>query len=186
MSIQPFRLAFDLMTSPDDWPGVVVPMGLLILVGFMLLLVPGTFLQRVGWPKQSLILAKLLGAAFVLFAGPTSIQWAVSHANQLNALKTLEREGRLSFVEGCLQGYHPMPVGGHEYERIAVAGKQFAYSDFDETSPKFHNAASHGGPIHADSAVKIWYAGSSIVRLMVSDHACTPAPDILMSSTNGA
>ena len=76
-----------------------------------------------------------------------------------------------------MQGFHPMPFEGHDEERIRVNGEGFSYTDYD-LSPRFHNSEGHGGPIHADSAVKVWFEGNNIVRLAVSDHACPIAPDI--------
>jgi hypothetical protein len=100
------------------------------------------------------------------------------HVRQVRDDRATEQSGNLGLVEGCLQGFHPMPVDGHDHERILVNGTSFSYSDFDESTPGFNNTSSHGGPIQADSAVQIHYIGNTIVKLAVSDHACPHAPDL--------
>jgi hypothetical protein len=178
MATPPFRLAFDILTSPDPWVSDFLSLSALAVVGLIFLLLPKRFWQ-IANPRQPPMFAKVGGGTMFLFCAAISISWAVNHATQLKTFRTLARENRLAFVEGCLQGFHPMPAGGHDDERIAVAGKRFAYSDYDMSSPRFNNTSARGGPIHADSAVRIWYEGDSILRLMVSDHACPPAPDIV-------
>jgi hypothetical protein len=119
------------------------------------------------------------GAAFFLFSGLISAYLAVDHFQQKSAYRVAQREGQLSFVEGCLQNFHPMPHSGHDTERIDVAGRRFSYSDLDASSPAFNNTETYGGPIHSDSAVKIWYTGNNIIKLAVRDHACRSASDLI-------
>ena len=70
-----------------------------------------------------------------------------------------------------------MPEGGHDSERLLVGGLAFEYSDYIAT-PAFNNTESHGGPIHADSRVRIGYVGTDIVRVETIDNVCPRAPEI--------
>ena len=49
------------------------------------------------------------------------------------------------------------------------------YSDYDEVTSGFHNAASHGGPIRPGIHVRIAYLGPTILRLQIrKDEVLTP------------
>jgi hypothetical protein len=85
-------------------------------------------------------------------------------------------DGTYQRTEGCVQGFHPMGREGHQLERVQVNGQEFDYSDFVLTSG-FRQTEAYGGPIHADSRVRLGYVGSDIVRVEVVDHACPRAPD---------
>jgi hypothetical protein len=63
-----------------------------------------------------------------------------------------------------------MPYAGHALETFSVDGVPFGYSDFNITDG-FNNTASHGGPIHGDSYVRICYdpKDSAILRLEIRD-----------------
>ena len=69
-----------------------------------------------------------------------------------------------------------MPQEGHDVEKIEVDGHIFTYSDYIST-PAFHITESHGGPIHADSKVRLAFSGQDIVRVEVQQKACPKAPD---------
>jgi hypothetical protein len=162
-----YRLAFDLATTPDRWSsGAMIPLFIIAGAG----LVSAVISKKMA--------KKLWGVVFFLFVGSIAAYSTYEHYSQLSTYKSLERSGKLSITEGCLQGFHPMREGGHEDELVRVNGKQFSYSDYDVSSIHFNNTESHGGPIHADSAVKIWYTGNNIIRLEVRDHACAKAPDL--------
>ena len=61
-----------------------------------------------------------------------------------------------------------MPYAGHASESFSVSGVDFRYSDFNVTDA-FNNAASHGGPINANSYVRICYdpQDNAILRLEI-------------------
>lgn len=92
-------------------------------------------------------------------------------------LRTARSDGSFSVTEGCLQSFHPMPYDGHDTERLGINGRCFSYSDYSLT-PAFNHTEAHGGPVHADSRLRVYYVGGSIVRLEVADHACPAAPDV--------
>jgi hypothetical protein len=173
-----FAVVFDLAAGPDRWLWTrVVPL-LLVVVGFGLAVMPRSILDQLFHGRLGGLVGRAFGVVFFVFAASVAGIDAHFHFSRLARLTDLERTHRLTFLAGCLQGFHPMPEGGHEDELVKVGGKEFSYSDFDESSPAFNNSESHGGPIHADSAVRVWYAGNDIVRLEVRDHACPRAPDL--------
>lgn len=90
--------------------------------------------------------------------GTYSEFWKLRHALQT---------GEVQYVEGPVENFVPMPVGGHAMEHFEVNGKRFEYSDF-VMSAGFNKSASHGGPIRAGRQVRVGYVGDSIVRLQVA------------------
>jgi len=88
---------------------------------------------------------------------------------------SLVRENRCRTVEGPVEGFVPMPYGGHAVESFSVAGISFRYSDFIITGG-FNNTSSHGGPITGDSYVRICYNPSNnvILRLEIRDFKGEP------------
>lgn len=85
-----------------------------------------------------------------------------------HALRRALIEGRALTVEGRVEQFHPMPEGGHDEEHFTVAGKLFAYSDY-EVMAGFNNTSSHGGPIRAGLRVRIRYIGNSILTLETAE-----------------
>ena len=80
---------------------------------------------------------------------------------------TAFRTGQYSLVEGIVTDFHPMPFEGHDDECFTVEAQRFCYSDYDEATSGFHNAASHGGPIRSGIHVRIAYLGPTILRLQI-------------------
>lgn len=169
-----FLLAFDVRTSPDGWYAEVWPFLLLPLLGLATALLANR-LPPIFSPRSPAARRLVGGVLFALLL-PLEGLVAYLHFNKMQAYRAIMDEGKAERVEGCLDYFHPMPASGHEYEIIALAGKSFTYSDFDLTMP-FTNTEAHGGPIHADSAVRIWHHRGAILRLEVSQRACPPAPD---------
>ena len=172
-----FKVVFDLATTPDRWWHTVGWMFILPLVGFLSIFIPEKVRNSALYHGPKGMAATVFGLAFCMFTGLIAISTALSHFQQKASYEALERNGQLTVLEGCLQNFHPMPHSGHELERIKVAGHQFSYSDFDESAPVFNNTEAYGGPIHSDSAVKLWSSGNAIIKLAVRDHACPPARD---------
>lgn len=177
-----FREVFDLATSPDRWQALLPIM--LIVPTFLLALaiIPKRFqefLDRLPMHGLTGAAGKIFAVIAFVFSSLILGMAGYDHFRQVKDYLALERSGNLSVVEGCLQAFHPMPSEGHDEERIIVNGKAFSYSDFDESTPGFNNTSSHGGPIRADSAVRIHYVGNTIVKLAVKEHACANAPDLM-------
>ena len=151
------------------------------IISFIAILIPSRILDKLGpsWLPRGLTGFPGKVLVSLVFLGSTAALVTATSSNnrQLEELQAGERKNQLVFTEGCLQAFHPMPFNGHENERIAVGNHTFEYSDYGGPVG-FNNTESHGGPIHADSAVKIWYSDTgAIAKLSVRSHACPVAPD---------
>jgi hypothetical protein len=82
----------------------------------------------------------------------------------------LARDNACRLVEGPVENFVPMPIGGHAEESFSVSGVTFKYSDFIVTDG-FNNTSAYGGPINSDSYVRICYdpQGYIILRLEIRD-----------------
>jgi hypothetical protein len=172
-----YRLAFDI-SEASRWSLSDMSLLILPLIGFILIIIPQRytdFILNYGPVGRA---GKVFAISFFLITSAITLNWLWLHYNQVRSIKDLAKGGRVNFVQGCLESFHPMPKGGHDVERIRIEGKEFSYSDFDESSPGFNNTEAHGGPIHPDSKVRIWFFGNIITRVEVRDHACTPATDL--------
>jgi hypothetical protein len=89
--------------------------------------------------------------------------------------RELAETNACSVVEGQVEDFVPMPYTGHANESFTVSGVTFSYSDYAITDG-FNNTSSHGGPINANSYVRICYDPSShaILRLEIRDFRGAP------------
>jgi tetratricopeptide (TPR) repeat protein len=99
----------------------------------------------------------------------TSMVFFTTYSQHLRH-KALAQENGCRVVVGPVEHFVPMPYTGHAEESFSVAGVPFRYSDFIITDG-FNNTSSHGGPINADSYVRICYdpSGNVILRLEIRD-----------------
>ncbi|MDN3581907.1 hypothetical protein [Mucilaginibacter flavus] len=98
----------------------------------------------------------IVGGAFLTLSGFMMPMIALSSIPDYYKLKKIYSAGRYQIVEGSVKNYHPMPEGGHDTERFDVKNIHFEFSDF-HIKNGYNNAASHGGAIKANLAVKIRY-----------------------------
>jgi hypothetical protein len=172
-----YRPVFDIGSRPFHFEVWMLPLVILPSVFFALTVTPQVYVDRFFTRGPRGRAGKAFAAIGFVFSFMISVTWAVSHFGRNQELKDAEKRGAFSVVAGCLEGFHPMPASGHDTERLRVAGRDFAYSDFIDT-PAFNNAESQGGPIHPDSRVRIGSVDGDIIRLEVIDHACPKAPDL--------
>jgi hypothetical protein len=162
-----YRLAFD-MGQPENlfglWPLLVLPVGATVGLFFS-----GFVLNQ----RRSRRWAS--GWLFVAFSGTIVVLVLVANLSQGKQLQAAEAAGNAIVTEGCITHFHPADREGHDDEEVEVGARSFSYSDSKET-PAFHQSESHGGPIHADSKVRITSVFGEIVRLETQDHACASAP----------
>lgn len=175
MAASSYHAVFDLAKTHYRWD-ITLPL-VLILVGFILFILPQGIIDRILTRGPKGASGKIFGLLFFLLSGIATIYSICDGITDINRRRWLINEGNLSYTEGCIQNFHPMPEDGHDEEKIEINGVNFSYSDFED-SLGFHNTESHGGPVHADSAIRLWYNGNTIVRLEVRDHACVRAPDL--------
>lgn len=171
-----YRLVFDIAAHPTGLGGfILVP---LVFTGIGALLVFKPALMQRLLPRGPQGRARTAFAwVYFLFSVTVTLAFLASHLSAQRRLQSALTNGTASVVEGCLDAFHPMPAHGHETERLWLKGRCLAYSDFIAT-PGFNHTEVRGGPVHADSGVRITHADGVILRLEVRDHACPPAPDI--------
>ena len=168
-----YQTAFDISQGPLRFePFLGIPL-LLTAVGALLVFAPR--LMNTLLPGGVKGPARIVFSWFYfLFAATLSVIFLASYYTPYFSLRRTLETGQAAVTEGCLQAFHPMPMEGHQDEWFQVSGKTFSYSDYAIT-PAFRQTESHGGPIHADSRVRIHAVDGNIARLEVIDHACPPA-----------
>ncbi len=77
-------------------------------------------------------------------------------------------KGASSVVAGKIQDFHAAPILGPANESFTVNGVPFSYNVLD-SSPCFHNAPAHKGPIHDGLDVRIYYTDECIQRVDVHE-----------------
>jgi hypothetical protein len=113
--------------------------------------------------------------AFAVFAIVWTVAafWGTYSQHQRHA--SLLGDNQCRVVEGQVEKFVPMPYEGHANESFSVSGVHFAYSDYIVTDG-FDNTSSHGGPITAESYVRICYdpRDNAILRLEIRDFKGAP------------
>ena len=163
-----FKTVYDAAQQGYDWslaPIVVVGM-IFVASGAVLVYAPDTaqrFLPSRGpLVRERPIFSRSFFGFSILY---TAIALAVTLAQHWET-QNLLRDPRLSVVEGPVTDFVPMPEAGHAMETFRVQGQSFSYSDFVVVSG-FHNAASHGGPIHDGLNVRVTHVGDVILKIEV-------------------
>lgn len=110
-----------------------------------------------------------------------SVVWTVSsfistYSNHVR-LKSIAMENRCRVVDGPVEQFEPMPRSGHGSETFLVKGVPFKYSDW-AINGGFNTTSLNGGPIKADSYVRICYAPDNniILRLEIAELKPTGPP----------
>lgn len=126
-------------------------------VGAVFFLAPPIFrrlnISFIGFQKRSY---RLFNWAFFCFALIWTATSFYSTFSQYLRFRDLLLGSSCDSVEGKVENFDPMPASGHKHESFTVGGVKFAYSDYEVTNA-FNNTKSHGGPITADSYVRICY-----------------------------
>lgn len=174
--MQGYNLKFDIASSGLQLEAWMLPLIILPVVGAFLVFQPKLMLRLLPSGLQGR-LRIIFSWFFFLFSTTISAIWLTSYLATYLHLRDARVTNGFQTVEGCLQGFHPMPEGGHDSERLLFGGIAFEYSDYTVT-PAFNVTEPLGGPIHADSRVRIGYVGPDIVRVETIDNACPKAPDL--------
>ena len=170
-----YRLVFDISKTPLHFDGA--SMLILPTIGLLMVVTPQKIIDRMFPNGPRGIFGKIFSIFFFVFTAFVTGSYFVSYTYRYFHLRSAEAAKQFNIAAGCLEGFHPMPASGHENEVFKVDGRQFSYSDFNLT-PAFHNAESHGGPVHSDSQVRVGDVGDDIIRLEVRDHGCSIAHDL--------
>ena len=82
---------------------------------------------------------------------------AFSYFNTYNFLSDAYTSGEYEVVEGYVEEFNPLPLGGKGRESFEVGGVEFSYSDYS-ISPGYNNTNGLGGVIKGDGQyLKIGY-----------------------------
>lgn len=181
---QQYRLVFERAETTNVWADVV-GMGAIGIASLGLLAVlvawgAGMFGRPLPRPMRSAIWF-LVPISLVL--GSVMLFGTVQSLMRENAVAAAVKLGKLKTVKGCLDHYENSVGSSRGYsshEHWRVEGVEFDYS-LGESGTGFHTPAADGGPMRADSRVRVTYAAlgknsNPIVRLEVIDHGCPPAP----------
>jgi hypothetical protein len=116
--------------------------------------------------------------AFVLagFAAVLGVVLSASAVVDYAHVASDYRAHRYQVVAGCLGRFTRSTSEGHTPDVITVAGRTLSYADNEETFG-FHTTEISGGPIHADTWVRLFLVDDVIARLDVAQHACPRAAE---------
>lgn len=166
-----FVKVFDVLDSGfRDWSYSAFGL-VFVALGVALLFAP-RLLKRLGVPFLDFGSNRTvyIGLFFVLFALFWTVISFFSNFAAYKRHRALARDGACRIVEGPVEHFVPMPANGHGEESFVVEGTAFRYSDYVVTDA-FNTTSSHGGPISAESYVRICYDpdGNAILRLEIRD-----------------
>jgi hypothetical protein len=177
-----FVKIFDIVDSGFDWTFAASGLAL-VIVGII-----GVFFPSLIPIKSHPFLdaRPKLQRYFRLFILLFAVLWTVgafatTYSTHVR-LKSIAEENRCRVVEGPVEHFVPMPQSGHGAESFLVGGVPFKYSDYAPNGG-FSTTSSHGGPIGADSHVRICYDPEKniILRLEIAD-VRPPGPPSTASS----
>jgi hypothetical protein len=185
-----FRLDFDLASLPTLPLKTAALAASFVLAAALLVYV--TDPRRTGRPDptgaERLRMGSMLGPAppgymlrsIALRLFPFSLAGAgfvfALYIGQYLPLLNARLAGRYQVAEGCLTSFRSAS-NDTESDKIQLANHTFTYANFE--NPSFGQTESHGGPIHADSRVRLGFVGSKIVRVETIDEDCPSASDVL-------
>lgn len=160
---------FVISRAPPNSVTAVIQSGFLALT-FLALFVLGLTRLRARYPIAKYIMGAAFGVMAVTFSANVS-----SLFGRQQRLYGDYAAGKATVLTGCLQHFSPSQIQGHTPDQIEVAGRAFSYADYSENGG-FHLTAISGGPVRADSWVRLYALGDTIVRVDVAPHACPSAP----------
>ena len=161
-----YATVYQIAQRAPDWPFACI--GLVPLVAGAVIIWGK---RRFKWPQPHWLFAICCCAFGALWVGVVGGGVLSADSDAFTAYQ----KGAYQTVDGVVTDFHPMPWEGHQDECFSVQNQRFCYSDY-EIAPGFHNATSHGGPIHAGLPVRIAYRDGRILRLEVPrDQAPTQA-----------
>ncbi len=149
-----YQTVFEMGLGSFPWARVAHP---LIFVAIGLLVV--RFLKSKQIYLVMGVLIASLASLFVLLSLVTFIPNFIK-------LRSAYLSGKSVIVEGVVENFHPAPTIGPARESFSVRGILFSYNVLDST-PCFHNAPLHGGPIREGLAVQIYYNEGCIQRVSI-------------------
>jgi hypothetical protein len=173
--------AFDLIARPEAIAPPWWFIALFVAAGIILTLLAAAAL-RWRWGRGARIQLPLLALCWWLL-----LFYATWHETAFaSATREAARQGRYRIIEGCLSSFHAgLAEASHSSiadEAWTLGSERFAYGT-GNVGFAWHKVEPLGGAVHADSRVQVafvrdeTYRENKILRLIVTPHACAPAPD---------
>jgi hypothetical protein len=122
-----------------------------------------------AWSRLAGTAAMTIGALALVVGGVASGRLLLEYAR----LQSAVRANTVEIITGCLSGFAPAKV--READDIAVFGRRIVSYGERSRPFGFHVTEIAGGPIHADSSVRLVLVGNTIIRADVEQHACPVA-----------
>ena len=172
LELQVPETEFVISRFPEQMVLSVVIGGAMVAFGLVFI-----FADRLGRPRKKKLTPR--GVFLIVWTG-----FALSMATLFSSLLLFGQGNlysdyihrRYELVEGCLDGFTPSTSAGHTPDQIEVGGQSFSYSD-NMVTGGFNTTEISGGPIHADTWVRLFVVRCLIVRVDAIQHACPPAPN---------
>jgi hypothetical protein len=181
---------FDLIATPELISPDYGFMALFVVVGFGMLIAASIAL-RLTKAKRGETVDRLRSMAW--FTLPFAMIWlgfttyvAIGEVRSIDAARKSVLSGNYYTLEGCLDYFRPgeanpgRTIAGDE--RWAVNGHPFRYGA-GQVRFAYHSVEPRGGIVHRHSKVRVsfirddFHGRDDIVRLIVVQEACPPAPD---------
>jgi hypothetical protein len=149
-----YQTIFEMGLRAFPW-GVLFHPLILVVVGLVLFVFSGA--------RQ---LPRILGAVGAAFGAMLFLILAIRLIPDYFGSRQTYLNGNSSIVEGQVKNFRPTPSLGAARESFSVGGRPFSFNVLD-TTPCFHDAPLHKGPIHEGLYVRIYFKGDCIQRLDV-------------------
>ena len=165
-----FVKIFDIVDSGLDWTFAAAGLAFVVIgaIGvFFPSLIP---IKDQAFFDARPKLQKYFRLGILLFAVLWTVGAFASTYSTHARLRSVVEQNRCRVVEGPVEHFVPMPQSGHGAESFLVEGVPFKYSDYAPNGG-FNTTSSHGGPVGADSYVRICYDPDKniILRLEIAD-----------------
>ena len=165
-----FVKVFDIVDSGFDW--TFAAFGLIfVAVGAIGVFYPSLIpIKGQAFFDARPKLQKYFRLGVLLFAVLWTVGAFASTYSTYARLKSIVVESRCRVVEGPVEHFEPRPSSGHGAESFLVQGVPFRYSDYTPNGG-FSTTSVNGGPVGADSYVRICYEEDKniILRLEIAD-----------------
>lgn len=140
-----YRLVYDLTYQTMSFISLIPLIPLFIISAYLW----GVIRWMKAKPKQDFYDKQMLTTPVLLWflALYASISFGIPDIQNQLKTRNMYFNHEYYVVEGEIENFVPMPVGGHAHESFTVKGIEFEYSDFDLSYHGFRNTSSHGGPI---------------------------------------
>jgi len=166
----PVQTVFDILqTEFSAWQPIAFGLAF-AAVGFLLIIAP-VLMKKIlpgGLQGKARFIFSLVFLAF-------SLTWTYANYEstypEYERLKKAAANGQGKVVEGKVEKFHPMPIGGHDTEHFEINGERFAYSDYSYTGG-YNRTASRGGTIREGLSLRITHVDNIIVKIEFALNGC--------------